>query len=54
MGAEGIMNDGLRIEAIDQATQHCCDTREHLLAGTNPVGGNRSFSDCRIKASGAL
>jgi hypothetical protein len=42
------------IEAIDQATQHCYDTREHLLAGANTVGGNQSFSDRRIEASGTL
>ena len=44
----------LSIEAIDQATQHCNDACEHLLAGTNTIGGNQSFSDRCIEASGAF
>jgi hypothetical protein len=46
--------EGLCTEAIDQATQHCYDAREHLLAGRNTIGRNQSFSDRRIEASGAL
>ena len=48
------MTTGLCIEAIDQATQHCHDTHEHLFAGINTIGGNQSFRDRRIEASGAL
>jgi hypothetical protein len=44
----------LCVETIDQAGQHRYDTREHLLARKNTIGGNQSFTDHRIEASGAL
>ena len=40
----------LSIEAIDQPTQHCHYARKHLLAWTNTIGGNQSFSDRCIEA----
>ena len=42
------------IEAINQAGQHCYDTRKHFFPGANTIDRGEAFGDRRIEAGGAL
>ena len=42
------------IKAIDQSGQHCYNTREHFLTGSDTIGRCEALSDRRIEAGGAL